>query len=374
MGYNFYMPTKVVVGKGCIKSHCRLFLSLGKKALIVTGANSAKKNGSEKDVTSALETMNINYVIYDKVMANPTIACVYEGAEIVKKESVDFIISIGGGSPMDAGKAIALLAAQDISEDDLFSGLYEDKILPMAMIPTTAGTGSEVTKYSILTNDKAETKTSIATELIFPTSAFLDASYMEELPLVTTINTSVDALSHSIEGLLSVKASTISDALAVESIGMIMDCLPYLLQRLRDGEQSKIEFDIRETLLEASLIAGMVIAQTGTTAVHAMGYSLTYFMHIEHGRANGIVISEYLKLVERKLPELADKVLSALKYDSVYEFETLMDDIFGKREEISTDEIIRYSKLAMKTTNITNSKVKPLESDLIQMYKDAFKG
>jgi alcohol dehydrogenase class IV len=222
MNVNFYMPTKVIMEVGCVIKHKESMRGLGKKAMLVTGRNSAKYNGSQADVTQALQSMGISYVIYDQVMSNPTIDCVYEGASLAKKENVEFIISIGGGSPMDAGKAIALLAAQEVSKENLFAGQYEHKVLPMVHVPTTAGTGSEVTQYAILTNDKAQTKTSIATPFLFPTIAFCDPTYMMGLNDTVTINTAIDALSHAIEGMLSIRSTALSDALAVESIQVIM--------------------------------------------------------------------------------------------------------------------------------------------------------
>jgi len=206
VSYGYYLPTRIIAGKDCIIQNRDLFRSLGKKALIVTGAHSAKRNGSLSDVITALEATGVSYFVFDKVMSNPTIACVYEGAEVARVNQCDMIIAIGGGSPMDAGKAIALLAAQEIAEENLFAGNYTDQVLPMAFVPTTAGTGSEVTQYAILTNDQAQTKTSIASDLLFPNVAFLDAKYTENLPTETTINTAIDALSHAVEGMLSVKA------------------------------------------------------------------------------------------------------------------------------------------------------------------------
>ncbi|EGW37947.1 iron-containing alcohol dehydrogenase family protein [Desulfosporosinus sp. OT] len=372
MTNKFYMPTRVIIGDDCITKNSELFIFLGKKALIVTGAQSAKRNGSEKDVKTALESVGINYLVFDKVMSNPTIACVYEGATLAKENGVDFIIAIGGGSPMDAGKAIALLAAQDIEEENLFSGNYEKKVLPMAFVPTTAGTGSEVTQYSILTNDKAQTKTSIASDLLFPTVTFLDAKYTEQLAVTTTINTAIDALSHAVEGMLSVRASNVSDALAVASIRMIMNCVPDMLQALLAGSEVVFNLKQREQLLQASLMAGMVIAQTGTTVVHAMGYSLTYFKNIDHGRANGLLLGEYLKLVENVQPDLAGSILAAMNFSEADQFGELMNKLLGDKEEISSEEIKRYSKIAIQTKNIANSVVKPTEEELRTMYALSF--
>lgn len=369
MNFKYYMPTKVFAGFECIKNNGEIVKTLGNKAMLVTGANSAKANGSEKDVTDLLEKLGIDYLIFDKVMSNPTIECAYEGAEVAKKNGVDFIIAIGGGSPMDAGKAIALLAAQDIDESKLFSGSYENKVLPMVFIPTTAGTGSEVTQYSILTNDKAQTKTSIASDLIFPEIAFLDAKYTEKLSLKTTINTMVDALSHAVEGMLSARASVVSNALAIQSINLIMDCAS-MIKALKAADKKFVEdFEIREKLLNASFMAGMVIAQTGTTAVHAMGYSLTYFKDIDHGRANGLLLAEYLKLVEKQNVNLALSVLAALGLKSTEKFNEFLDSLLGDKESINLEEIEKYSGLAMATKNIANSAVKPTQDDLKLIYK-----
>lgn len=365
MEFQFYMPTRVITGEDCIRKNKDAFKALGKKALIVTGARSAKVNGSEKDVTEALKLAEIEYIIFDKVMSNPTIACVYEGAAAAREAGADFVIAIGGGSPMDAGKAIALLAAQDISEDDLFKGQYENKVLPMAFVPTTAGTGSEVTPYSILTNDKAQTKTSIATPLLFPALAFLDGRYTKDLGITTTINTAIDALSHGIEGMISVKANPISDVLAKESIRQIGECFG----ALKEGTLTAAH---REQLLYASMLAGVVIAHTGTTAVHSMGYSLTYFKDIDHGRANGLLLAEFMKLTAAGKPEVIDSILTAMGYKEIEELAKDLEELLGAKETITAEEIIKYSSIAIKAKNIGNCPVVPEEKDLVKIYTESF--
>lgn len=373
MSSKYYMPTRVISGIDCISKHSEVFKTLGKTALIVTGAHSAKENGSEKDIRMALESVGISYLLFDKVRSNPSVACVKEGAEVARQNGVDFIIAIGGGSPMDAGKAIALLAAQDIDESELFSGNYQNSVLPVACVPTTAGTGSEVTQYAILTNDKAQTKTSIATDCLFPVVAFLDPKYMENLPAHTTVNTAADALSHAVEGMLSVRAALMSNTLATESIRLIKECIPELLKAAAAGSHA-IDPGCREILQQASMLAGMVIAQTGTTAVHAMGYSLTYFKDIDHGRANGLLLAEYLRLAEKQQPELSGRILKAMGLSGVDQFRELMDRLFGGKEVIGAEEIKQYSALAIKTKNIANGIVKSTEEDLTRIFEASFVG
>ena len=371
MNYKYSMPTTVFSGKDCIVAHSEALRAYGTKAMLVTGRGSAKKNGSQDDVIQALEKENIDYVVFDKVMSNPTIACSYEGAAFARENKVNFIIAIGGGSPMDAAKAIALLVAQDIDQKDLFSGKYSEEVLPLIAVPTTAGTGSEVTQYSILTNDAAETKTSIATPLIFPKVAYVDPKYMAGLPATTTINTAIDALSHAVEGMLSVRASIVSDALAKESIRLFAQCAQALADSSAQGWKAFSE-ETRDKLAQCALLAGMVIAQTGTTAVHAMGYSLTYFKDIDHGRANGLLLAEYLTFVGQKRPRLLTEILAAMYMEKVDECKDLLERLLGAKETISKEEIVVFSEKAIKTGNIANSKVKPTQEDIRAMYRASF--
>ena len=156
----------------------------------------------------------------------------------------------------------------------------------MIHIPTTAGTGSEVTPYAILTNELGKTKTSIAAPCLFPKYALCDPKYMMSLNAEITINTAIDALSHAVEGMLTLRGNVLSDALAIESISCMASVFEALKKRVFTLED-------RRSFLYASMVAGIVISQTGTTAVHSMGYSLTYFRDVDHGRANGLVIVDF---------------------------------------------------------------------------------
>lgn len=372
MYQRFYMPTKVISGRNCIIQNRELLKNMGKKALIVTGRNSARQNGSLKDVVSALETSGIEYVIYDRIENNPSVESAYEGALFAKCTMIDFVIAIGGGSPMDAGKAIALLSAQKIDRSDLFLGNYKNRIMPLVLVPTTSGTGSEVTPYAILTNDAAQTKTSIATDMIFPSIAFLDPTYSRNLSMETTINTAVDALSHSIEGMLSRKSSYISNAIAKESIKMISECMPELKSAKSNHDSSMVNAEIREKLMIASFMAGVVIAQTGTTAGHALGYSLTYFKDIDHGRANGLIMVEFLKKIEETRPDLIKDILNSANIKNLKELKDLLNALLGAGEQLEAIEIEKFSQIAMQTKNIANCLVEFNEKQLCDIYKKSF--
>jgi alcohol dehydrogenase class IV len=368
MNINFFMPTKVIMTDNCIHKNAFLFKEFGQKALIVTGSNSAKINGALQDITEALSAMEIQYSIFDKVMSNPTIACVYEGAEFAKEQKVEFVIGIGGGSPMDAAKAIALLSVQEVKEEELFSGIYENKALPIIVVPTTAGTGSEVTQNSVLSNDRMQTKMSISTPILYPRLALLDAKYMMNLPLEVTINTALDALSHAIEGMLSVRSTLLSNYFAVESMKRITQCLRYLTPGKTKNFASPLFLDVREKLLYGSMLAGVVIAHTGTTAVHSMGYSLTYFKNIDHGRANALLLPSFLRFTAKSDAETVKKILTAMELNSADEFEALFLSLLGEHEQITEKEIERYTGITLQSKNISNSKVIPSKEDIVSIY------
>jgi len=156
-------------------------------------------------------------------------------------------------------------------------------------VPATAGTGSEVTPYAIVTNDFKRTKTSLSAPEMFPKLAFLDGKYMLSLPRNTTIHTAIDALSHAVEGMFTTKSTPQGDLVALESIRLLFGIFPKL------QASSALSLSERDTLLYASMLAGTVIAQAGTTAVHTLGYALTYHYGTDHGEANGVLLGEILR-------------------------------------------------------------------------------
>jgi alcohol dehydrogenase class IV len=367
MKFAFNMPTKIISGRDVIICNYKIFSSLGKKAIIVTGRHSAEANGSLADVLSALKLAGVGYDIFNNIMSNPTIDIVYDGAKFAKEHGDDFVVAIGGGSPMDAAKAIALLAAQDISRESLFSGKYTDEILPMVFIPTTAGTGSEVTQYSILTNDELETKTTLSSPIMFPDYAFLDGKYMCSLGKNTTINTAIDALSHAIEGFLNKKANEMTAIYSEKAIRIISS----LFKKI---EEDYLSLEDRDNLLFASTLAGIVISHTGTTAVHSMGYSLTYFKDIDHGRANGLLLGRYLEFLYDYIPDKVNEVLSFMNMNSVSEFKDKLDSLFGEKEKITKEEIVIFVGKALAAKNLQNSLIVPENDDLIKILEDVFLG
>lgn len=364
MEFKFFIPTKIFLGIGCVAQNKDEFIHLGKRALIVTGRNSAKASGALLDITTVLEEQKIAWELFDQIEENPTFAIVEAGGDAARRFKPDMIIAIGGGSPLDAAKAIAVLAVNFIGATELYKGGFQAAPLPIVAIPLTAGTGSEVTPYSILTDTEKQTKRSFSDPRIFPVVAFLDARYTQTQSRDVTVNTAVDALSHAIEGYMSKRSTLVSDCLALEAIrsfGKVRKAL------------SLGSFDLadREELLYASLLGGIVIAQTGTTAVHALGYSLTYFYQVPHGRANGLLLGEYLRFNEPVVPEKVSAVLAALGLKTVNEMKELLVELLPSSEVYTEQELQKFVSIASEAANIVNTPRQPNKEDLYQLLKDS---
>ncbi|MGI6149139.1 MAG: iron-containing alcohol dehydrogenase [Firmicutes bacterium] len=345
--FRFAMPTKVFFGQGCVKNQ-RSEWVLGSKALIVTGRSSAKLSGALDDV---LDSIGVDYEVFSEVENNPSLATVAQGGRAAREAGCDFVVAIGGGSPLDAAKVIAVLARNEKDPLDLYSQGWENRALPVVAIPTTAGTGSEVTQYAVLTIERDRTKRGLGGFDMFPAVALLDPTYTESLSADVTIDTAVDALSHLVEGYLSLKADAINSSLAVQGMRMWGRCIPALRNRGFDRK-------VRAELMVASTLGGMTIAQTSTTVLHAMGYPLTYFHGIPHGQANGILFAAYLRYVHQTAPQKVGEVLVNLGLTSLNEFQQLMEDLFkDKRRALKVDEEVlpAWAQRAAATKNAANS-------------------
>ena len=366
MQEQFYMPVKTIIGRDCLKNSSEFLQKYGKKVLIICGYKSADENGAINDATHALGSANIAYEIFRGINPNPSIEQVRQVSEIAIKGNCDFILAIGGGSVIDAAKAVAILSKINLQTTNFSLQKKFTSVLPLIAVPTTAGTGSEVTQYSIITNDKKKTKTSIACEQIFPEIAFLDGKYMENLPFETTVNTTIDALSHAVEGYLAVRFTALGRVLAIESIKLIAP----IIAKMKDN--LPLTLKDRDTLLYASMLAGIVISQSGTTAVHAVGYSLTYFKHVDHGRANGLLMPYYMEFLHKERKNDISNILTALNLPSLTEFRNLCFSLLTP-EPLTTEEIDKFSEIAIQAGNIQNTSPQPTIKIIKEMLIDASK-
>ncbi len=359
LNWHWFISTKIFYGKDVLRENAHSFKELGSKALIVTGqGGSPRRNGSLNDTIWALESVGLGWEVFAEVEANPSITTVRRGAATAKEKGADFIIGIGGGSPLDAAKAIAILAVQDIDDEDLFA-LKFTEVLPIVAIPTTAGTGSEVTPYSIITHPDMGGKMRIMGDKLLPYLAFLDPKYTLELPRQITIDTAVDAYSHVMEGYLSSRSNPFSDILAQEGLALLGEELRFLTN------EKELTYENRHNLLYGSMLAGMVITHTGTTIPHTMGYPLTYYKDIPHGRANGMLMPEFMNFTLNNSNNPRSKqVLTYSGFTDLANFTEVMRKLSGYVPELETDEIEEYINTAYEAPNIQNNLAKPDLEDL----------
>lgn len=319
----FYMPVKVFQEQNCIGAHARELAGIGNKAMIVTGKRSSKENGSLADVTTALEQNNTQYIVFDEVEENPSIETVMRARDIAIDQQVDFVIGIGGGSPLDAAKAIALMAANPKETQEL---LYEkrtaNRALPVVAVPTTCGTGSETTPYSILTRHDKETKASIS-HYVFPEFAFIDGKYMRNMSHSVLAATAIDALGHFVESYVNVKASPFNRMLCEYGLKIWAKNKEVILGERSAGEEEN------QDLLLASTIAGMAISHTGTSLPHGLSYKITYNMGTPHGKAVGIFLAAYLELADK---QDVKSILDVTGFESTKELSEFIQKAVGTVE------------------------------------------
>ena len=289
----FFVPTDLRVARHCVVDAGEALSGLGDSCLVVTGRNAARTCGALDDVRLVLNKERIYYAVYDHIAQNPTVASCMEAGQVAYQSGAKFILGIGGGSALDAAKAVAVFAANPyLSESDLYAYMWRNAPLPVVCVGTTAGTGSEVTPVSVLTNSVGR-KQSIRDDLLYPALSLGDAQYTRSLPERFTCSCAVDAASHCIESFFSTQHTDISRMFALRGAAML---LPVFRKIRDDGVQALTAAD-RDTLYLASIYGGYAISVTGTAFPHAMGYFLTEQFDVPHGVACAVFLPAFLRHV-----------------------------------------------------------------------------
>lgn len=316
----FYLPTKIYSERDCVKKYGQEWASLGSKALIVTGKSSAG-NGALADVLEVLKEQKKEYCLFDETEENPSVEMVMKVRELGVREKVDFVIGIGGGSPMDAAKAIALMIRHAEKGAEYLYQKGSDDALPVVAVPTTCGTGSEATPYAILTIHEKRTKASLP-HRVFPSYALVDGKYLLSAGRDILVNTAVDALGHFIESYLNTNASDYSRMLCEHGVAMWSSVKNVLIG-------ADVTLEECDRLMCASTLAGMAISHTGTALPHGLSYYLTYEKKIPHGRAVGYFLPGYLAQAG---PLVRRNVLNLIGFPDTQYFSSFMHKLIGKMD------------------------------------------
>lgn len=283
---HFVIPNHTVVGTNVLGEVAPLLKKMGNKAFIVTGRHVAVSD-MMKQLTALLDENGIGCVIFDGITGEPTDTMIENGVEMLKSSGCDFIIGIGGGSPLDSAKAIAAMAVNEGSIADYNGKEITGEILPLAAIPTTAGTGSEATKFTVITDSEKGIKMLLKGDVLVPKLAIVDSSFTVGAPKSVTSATGLDALTHAVEAYTSRKAFSMTDTLAVSAVKRIMKYLPIAY---REPDNSLA----REQMSIAALEAGICINNSSVTIVHGMSRPIGALFHVPHGMSNAMLLKECL--------------------------------------------------------------------------------
>ena len=291
MEFSYFLPVHIQFGWDKVDSVADFVKPYGNKALIVTGRTSAKKSGLYDRVTAKLDAAHIEHVLFDQVDANPLTTTALDGAALAKSESCDMVIAIGGGSIMDCAKGIAFMAVNEGDINDyIFNRKISDKALPLIVIPTTCGTGSEGNGFGVLTNPETGDKKSLRCNAIVPKVSIVDPAVMGTMPPHVLASVGFDALCHNIEAYTSKTAQPFTDALAHYAVTLLAQYLVPLYKHVKAMAEGKSAV-LNETQLTkawesvtlASTIGGMVINTAGVTLAHGMEHPASGLKDITHG-------------------------------------------------------------------------------------------
>lgn len=285
----FRTTPRIVRGPGAIGRIAQEVQELGAKKVLIVTDKGLFESGLTNVAREVLEKGGIKYAVFDGVEPEPRYEIVADCVDKIRSEAVDLVIGFGGGSSMDITKASAMMARNEGPVTRYLGiDLVPEPGLPTLMVPTTAGTASEVTAVAVLTDEGDRLKKAIISSRLFPAVALLDPELTLGLPPHLTASTGMDALTHAIEAFTSVNATDMTDMFAIRAMDL-------LYNNIRTAYANGKNLEARSRMMEGSLMAGMAFANAGVTAVHAFAYPIGVDYHIPHGAANALMLPHIMR-------------------------------------------------------------------------------
>jgi len=305
----YYIPPINIMGRGCLAEAKEPIKSLGAKKAFVVSDKFLTSNGTVKKVTDMLDQIGLRYVLYNDVKPNPTVNNVNKGLEILQKECCDIVLTIGGGSPQDCGKAISILATNGGVTKD-YEGINKtiEKCLPIVAITTTAGTSAEVTINYVITDEERHVKMIMVDTNSLATITVNDPELMIGKPAALTAATGMDALTHAIEAVVAKGAYGVTDSTALYAIKQIFDFLP---RAVKDGS----DIEAREQMCYACFLNGIAFSNAGLGNVHAMAHQLGGLYDLPHGVCNAMLLPYVEEENAKRAPAKFHSIAEAIGMD-----------------------------------------------------------
>lgn len=381
MAREFIVPGQIITGAGALDMAAQTLGTMGKKALIVTDEMMVKLGNCAK-VEEALKGQGVAYAVFSGVTGEPTDTMVEAGLKAYREGGCDFLVGLGGGSALDSMKAIGVLAGYTGKISDFMGKVIEMEMPPMAAIPTTAGTGSEATQFTIITDTEKDIKMLLKGKCLMPGLAIIDPQFTMTAPPKITASTGLDALCHAVEAYTSRKAQPMSDTFALSAVKRIFKALP---TAFHDGgnEEARVEMSV------AALEAGIAFNNASVTLIHGMSRPIGALFHVPHGLSNAMLMKVCLSfalegaydrfaalgraigVAEAQDPDrtAAEKFLSAL-VELTEELETPTPAEYGISREEFFRVIPKMAQDAMDSGSPQNTRREMTREDVERLYRE----
>ncbi len=302
MASTFSTAGKIISGRGALDALTPTVAELGRTALLITGRRAMRQSGLTDRAVRALEAAGCGVALYERVPPEPTLACVDAARRVCRQGEADVVVGMGGGSAIDVAKAVGGLAHAEADTAAFYAGeALPDRALPIVAIPTTAGTGAEVTRNSVLADPDGPTKQSIRGDGLMPAVAIVDPDLTVSMPPDVTARSGMDALTQAIESYWSIHAMPTTEALALHAIELISG-------HLVTAYQTGSDLPAREAVMYGSLMAGMAFANSRLGAVHGLAHPLGIRYHVAHGEVCAILLPHVMRLNRQAAPDKYDRI------------------------------------------------------------------
>ncbi len=381
MAFNLTMPGRTIIGKDAFNDSLPFIKEMGNKALIVTG-KIITKNGLTSQIQQKLESQGISSAVFNDLPGEPDDKMILSAVEAYRTENCNFIIGLGGGTPLDTAKAVSAMSVLNGELIDYAGKEIKGNFPPLVLIPTTAGTGSEATKFFVYTDTKTDAKLLMKGDALLPSLSVVDYSYTLSAPRGITVATGMDALTHAVEAYTSKKANALTDFYCLDAIERIFKMLPLAAKDASNKEA-------RESLALAAYESGVAINNSSVTIVHGMSRPIGALFHVPHGISNAMLITECLKFAldgaKTRFAEIARRIGTANAADS--------DDAAGEKfisalesltKELEIPTLREYgidlakfeqlepkmAKDALASGSPSNTRKAVSEADILKIYKN----
>ena len=379
--FTFSVPQNIIVGRGSLAKLPEVAeKSGGKKAFIISGPH-LNKMGIVQSCVDALKAKGIESSVFTETEGNPSVETVDKASAAYKESGADFIVALGGGSPMDVAKAVGVVARYggSITEYEGADKVPGD-IIPLIAVPTTAGTGSEVTAFSVITDHSRNYKLTVFSYKLIPSYAILDAELLTTAPASVAAACGIDAMVHALEAYISTAASPFSDAMAEKALELIG-------ANIRCSAANRGDIEAAENMLVGSLFAGIAFSWARLGDVHAMSHPVSAYFNVPHGVANAILlptIVEYNMLADKgkylniynyiaELPAAPEEFTADMLVDELLNLNEALGIPAGLEEAgVTKDKFDAMADDAMKSGNIAVNPRSTTKKDVLALYEKAF--